>query len=132
MHSPVVGVVLAGGVGERMGLALPKQLVPVAGRTSLEHTVACFQESKDIDRIIVMMEPAHLDVGKELVATAEFPKVTGVFPEVSRATTVLVWLWNTFRSQTPRFSSTTRSGRCWISASSPMWSRRWTRPMRPT
>lgn len=80
MHSPVVGVVLAGGVGERMGLALPKQLVPVAGRTSLEHTVACFQESKDIDRIIVMMEPAHLDVGKELVATAEFPKVTGVFP----------------------------------------------------
>lgn len=80
MHSPVVGVVLAGGVGERMGLDLPKQLIPVAGRTSLEHTVACFQESKGVDRIIVMMEPAHLEVGRELVTADEFPKLAGVFP----------------------------------------------------
>jgi 2-C-methyl-D-erythritol 4-phosphate cytidylyltransferase len=33
-----VGVILAGGVGVRMGLDVPKQFVPIAGKTSLEHS----------------------------------------------------------------------------------------------
>jgi 2-C-methyl-D-erythritol 4-phosphate cytidylyltransferase len=51
------GVVLAGGVGARLGLSVPKQMVKVAGKTILEHTVGVFQASPLIDDIIVMITP---------------------------------------------------------------------------
>ena len=35
-----VAVLLAGGVGARVGLDIPKQLIKIAGRTILEHTLA--------------------------------------------------------------------------------------------
>ena len=38
-----VAVVLAGGVGARVGLDIPKQLIKIAGRTILEHTLAALQ-----------------------------------------------------------------------------------------
>jgi 2-C-methyl-D-erythritol 4-phosphate cytidylyltransferase len=57
-------VVLAGGVGTRVGRELPKQLLEIAGRTILEHTVAAFQSHPQIDEIVVMMAAGH-------VATAE-------------------------------------------------------------
>lgn len=52
-----VGVVLAGGVGARLGLSVPKQMVKIAGRTILEHTVAAMDASPDIDELIVMITP---------------------------------------------------------------------------
>jgi 2-C-methyl-D-erythritol 4-phosphate cytidylyltransferase len=75
-----VGVVLAGGVGTRMGLEIPKQLVPVAGRTSLEHTVDIFQQCPFIDEIIVMMDPGSMDRAELLVTREKFPKLTGLLP----------------------------------------------------
>lgn len=51
------GVVLAGGVGARLGLAVPKQMLKVAGKTILEHTVAVFQAASDIDDILVVVTP---------------------------------------------------------------------------
>ncbi|MFJ6002964.1 SDR family NAD(P)-dependent oxidoreductase [Arthrobacter sp. NPDC092385] len=75
-----VGVVLAGGVGTRMGLEIPKQLVPVAGRTSLEHTVDIFQQCPFIDEIIVMMDPGSMDRAEKLVTKDRFPKLTGLLP----------------------------------------------------
>ena len=33
-----VAVILAGGVGTRVGLDIPKQLIKIAGKTILEHT----------------------------------------------------------------------------------------------
>lgn len=52
-----VGVVLAGGVGSRVGLGVPKQLVRVAGRTILEHTIAVFEAAPEIDEVVVLMTP---------------------------------------------------------------------------
>jgi 2-C-methyl-D-erythritol 4-phosphate cytidylyltransferase len=49
------GVVLAGGVGARLGLSVPKQMVKVAGKTILEHTVAAFDSHPLIDEVIVMI-----------------------------------------------------------------------------
>ncbi len=73
-----IAVVLAGGMGVRMGLDLPKQLLRVAGRTVLEHTVAILDASPDIDEIIVMMAAAHLDEAERLLRAAGFAKVTRV------------------------------------------------------
>ncbi len=52
-----VGVVLAGGVGQRVGLNTPKQLLKIAGRTILEHTLSVFDGHPDIDEVVVLMTP---------------------------------------------------------------------------
>ncbi|MDR1833369.1 MAG: bifunctional cytidylyltransferase/SDR family oxidoreductase [Propionibacteriaceae bacterium] len=51
------GVVLGGGVGARLGLSVPKQMVKVAGKTILEHTVGILNDSPEIDEVIVMIAP---------------------------------------------------------------------------
>ncbi|MDR3202689.1 MAG: bifunctional cytidylyltransferase/SDR family oxidoreductase [Bifidobacteriaceae bacterium] len=69
------GVVLAGGVGARLGLTVPKQMVKVAGKTILEHTVAVFDSSPLIDEVVVMITPGW----SEQVATVlgeKYPKLT--------------------------------------------------------
>ncbi|GAA3227317.1 bifunctional cytidylyltransferase/SDR family oxidoreductase [Actinocorallia longicatena] len=73
-----VAVVLAGGVGERMGLGIPKQLVRIAGRPVIEHTIRVFQFSPEIDEIVVMMAPGHLDEVRALVAAGGYGKVSRV------------------------------------------------------
>ena len=50
-----VAVVLAGGTGSRVGLDLPKQLLKVAGRTIIEHTVESLHGCDEIDEIVVVM-----------------------------------------------------------------------------
>ena len=49
-----VAVILAGGVGSRMGAGIPKQLLTVCGRTVLEHTIDAFEKNACIDEIIVV------------------------------------------------------------------------------
>ncbi|MEU8104731.1 bifunctional cytidylyltransferase/SDR family oxidoreductase [Nonomuraea muscovyensis] len=73
-----VGVVLAGGVGSRVGLGVPKQLVTVAGRTILEHTIAVFEAAPEIDEVVVLMTPGFAGRVRELVERAGFRKVTQV------------------------------------------------------
>ncbi len=63
MHT--IGVVLAGGVGSRLGLSVPKQMVKIAGKTIIEHTVATMNNSNHIDELIVMITPGW----SEAVAT---------------------------------------------------------------
>ena len=41
-----VAVILAGGVGSRVGLDIPKQLIKIAGNTVLEHTLAAFESHR--------------------------------------------------------------------------------------
>jgi ribitol-5-phosphate 2-dehydrogenase (NADP+) / D-ribitol-5-phosphate cytidylyltransferase len=71
------GVVLAGGVGARLGLSVPKQMIKVAGKTILEHTVAAFDAAPEIDEVIVMVTPGWT----ERVATllnSHYPKVSQI------------------------------------------------------
>ena len=70
-----VAVVLAGGVGARVGLTIPKQLIKIAGRTILEHTLAALESHELVDEIIVMMAPGHLDAVREIVRGGSYPKV---------------------------------------------------------
>src|SRR3569833_2569394 len=52
-----VAVVLAGGTGQRMGLEIPKQLVKIAGKPIMQHTLQIFQSAPQIDEIIGAMTP---------------------------------------------------------------------------
>lgn len=74
-----VAVILAGGVGVRAGLGMPKQLARIAGKPIIEHTIAAVDASASIDEIIVMMEPNHMAAVTDLVESGRYPKLTGVF-----------------------------------------------------
>jgi ribitol-5-phosphate 2-dehydrogenase (NADP+) / D-ribitol-5-phosphate cytidylyltransferase len=73
-----VAVVLAGGSGERFGTALPKQLLPLAGRALIEHSVAAFERAPGIDAILVVMVANHAGSVAELLADGGFRKLTRV------------------------------------------------------
>ena len=78
MTPPRVAVLLAGGVGTRVGLDIPKQLIKIAGRTILEHTLAAFQAHPMVDEIVVMMAPGHLDAVRAMIRSGGYAKVTRV------------------------------------------------------
>ncbi|MBG0828021.1 2-C-methyl-D-erythritol 4-phosphate cytidylyltransferase [Planomonospora sp. ID67723] len=70
-----VGVVLAGGVGRRVGQDTPKQLIEIAGKTIIEHTIAVFDAAPEIDEVVVLMAPGFTGEVERLVARNGFTKV---------------------------------------------------------
>ncbi|GIJ27825.1 pyrophosphorylase [Micromonospora qiuiae] len=76
--SRTVAVVLAGGTGTRLGLGIPKQLLKIAGKPIIEHTLCVFETAPEIDEIIVLMATGHLDEARRIVDKAGFRKVTKV------------------------------------------------------
>ena len=79
-ETKVVAVILAGGLGARVGTVLPKQFIKVAGKTIIEHTISVFQASDSIDEIVVMTNPEWISETAELVSGAKFTKVSKVLP----------------------------------------------------
>lgn len=52
-----IAVILAGGVGKRLGLSTPKQFFKVAGKMVVEHTVDVFERNPRIDEIAIVSNP---------------------------------------------------------------------------
>lgn len=78
---PTVVVVLAGGTGSRVGLDIPKQLLKVAGRTVIEHTVEALNDCAEVDEIIVMMASDFVaDAEQILLGKSNLPKLSRVLP----------------------------------------------------
>ncbi|MFC7496714.1 MULTISPECIES: SDR family NAD(P)-dependent oxidoreductase [unclassified Nocardioides] len=73
-----VAVLLAGGVGARIGLEIPKQLLKVAGRTILEHSLIALHEHPLVDEIVIMMAPGHLDAVRAIVSKGGYDKVSQI------------------------------------------------------
>ena len=74
----MVAVVLGGGTGQRMGAALPKQLLRLGGRTLLEHCVAAFEQAPGVDEILVVMARDYVEPVRAMLAEDGFEKVSGV------------------------------------------------------
>jgi 2-C-methyl-D-erythritol 4-phosphate cytidylyltransferase len=75
-HLRNIAIVLAGGIGERMRLDIPKQLLKVSGKPVIEHTVFALNESSYIDEIIIMITPgfeSEIDYLKD-----KFKKITHI------------------------------------------------------
>ena len=89
--SRTVAVILAGGTGTRLGLGIPKQLLKVAGKPIIEHTLAVFEAAPEIDEIIVLMAAGHVHDAERIVERAGFRKVTVIAEggETRNATTRL-------------------------------------------
>ena len=68
---------LGGGVGQRIGAGMPKQLLTLGGKTLVERCVAAFQTAPGIDEILVVMARGYTGQVQALLADG-YPKVTGV------------------------------------------------------
>jgi 2-C-methyl-D-erythritol 4-phosphate cytidylyltransferase len=78
-HVRNVAVLLAGGVGARIGLDIPKQLIKVAGKTILEHALIALHSHPAVDEIKIMMAPGHLDAVRAIVRNGGYDdKVTDI------------------------------------------------------
>jgi 2-C-methyl-D-erythritol 4-phosphate cytidylyltransferase len=73
-----VAVVLGGGTGQRIGAAVPKQLLKLGGRTLLEHCVAAFEQAPGVDEILVVMAADWVEQVRGMLAEGGYTKVTGV------------------------------------------------------
>jgi len=74
----MVAVVLGGGVGQRLGARVPKQLLTLGGKTLIEHCVAAFEAAPGVDEILVVMARGYTRQVAALLAGGGFRKVTGV------------------------------------------------------
>jgi 2-C-methyl-D-erythritol 4-phosphate cytidylyltransferase len=74
----MVAVVLGGGIGQRVGAALPKQLLRLGGKTLVEHCVAAFEQAPGVDEILVVMAAGYVEQVRDMLAEGGFSKVTGV------------------------------------------------------
>lgn len=70
-----VAVILAGGVGARVGADVPKQFVEVRGKPVLAYTIDVFQRNANIDAIEVVSHPAWVDEVKQIKELYGFSKV---------------------------------------------------------
>lgn len=61
-----------------MGRATPKQLLLVAGRPIIAHSIAAFEASPEIDEILVMMTPGYVDEVAAIVDVEGFSKVIAI------------------------------------------------------
>ena len=70
-----VPIILAGGVGSRVGADRPKQFIEVLGKPILVYTIEEFQNHPEIDAIEVVCIESHMDYLRELVEEYNLDKV---------------------------------------------------------
>ena len=74
----MVAVVLGGGVGQRLGAGMPKQLLTLGGQTLVERCVAAFDRARGVDEVLVVMARGYTEQVKAMLADGGYRKVTDV------------------------------------------------------
>lgn len=69
-----VALILAGGVGSRMNLSIPKQFVVVDGMTVLQHTMLAFQRHQLVSAIYVVASPQWAETVRQQAKEAGIGK----------------------------------------------------------
>jgi len=65
MNRRYYAIILAGGLGSRMGYDIPKQFIEIEGKPILRHTIERFMESFDDINIIVVLPSGEKEYWKE-------------------------------------------------------------------
>lgn len=73
-----IALILAGGVGNRMHMAIPKQFTEVDGLSVLQYTMTAFQRHRLIDAVYVVAAPKWHTAVKEQAMRAGISKLRGV------------------------------------------------------
>ena len=76
-----IAVILAGGIGARIGGNTPKQLLPLAdGHSVLEHAVNAFEQSPHIDEVCIVMHPDYIMHAEQMLLANAWQKVRHIIP----------------------------------------------------
>jgi len=76
-----IAIILAGGIGNRVGGTTPKQLLPLDdGRSVLEHAVDAFQLAPSIDEIAIVMHPDFMEQARQIGERNNWPKLRQIIP----------------------------------------------------
>ena len=76
-----IAVILAGGIGARVGGKTPKQLLPLAdGRSVLEHAVCAFEQSPYINEVCIVMHPDYIAHAEQMLLANAWQKVRHIIP----------------------------------------------------
>lgn len=70
-----IAIILAGGVGKRMGLPTPKQFVVHDGRELIEYPIETFNSHPDIDEVAVVVHPDWRSHMQDIVSRNHWDKL---------------------------------------------------------
>lgn len=70
-----IAVILAGGVGRRMGMNLPKQFMVVKERPIIVHTITNFQNNNQIDAILIVCVKDWIEYLQNMISKYQLTKV---------------------------------------------------------
>ena len=56
-----IAVILAGGIGSRVGAGIPKQFIEVLGKPILAYTIETFEKHPNIDAILVVCVKPYVE-----------------------------------------------------------------------
>ena len=73
-----IAVVLAGGVGKRMGSPVPKQFMQLGDRTVIEHSLDVFCRHQAIDEVAVVVHPDWRSHMQDIVSRNHWDKLTKI------------------------------------------------------
>ncbi|NJM16105.1 MAG: 2-C-methyl-D-erythritol 4-phosphate cytidylyltransferase [Bacteroidales bacterium] len=65
-------IIVAGGMGTRMGISMPKQFIEIAGLPVLMHTIKAFYNAEDISETILVLPELQFEHWRELCARFNF------------------------------------------------------------
>ena len=76
-----IAVILAGGIGARVGGNTPKQLLPLPdGHSVLEHAVNAFEQSPQIHEVCIVMHPDYIAYAEQMLLANAWQKVRHIIP----------------------------------------------------
>ena len=76
-----IAVILAGGIGARVGGDTPKQLLPLQdGKSVLEHAVDAFEQSPHIHEVCIVMHPDYIAHAERMLLANAWQKVRHIIP----------------------------------------------------
>ena len=73
-------VILAGGVGKRMGADRPKQFLEIRGKPIIAHTIENFQRNSNVDAVVVVCVEDWIGRLEGIVAEYGLDKVEAIVP----------------------------------------------------
>ena len=68
-------ILLAGGVGKRMGADIPKQFINIAGKPIIVHSIENFQRNEQIDKIVIVCVKEWIEFAKDIIKEYNLTKV---------------------------------------------------------
>lgn len=71
-------IIIAGGVGNRLGAGIPKQFVEVMGKPIIAYTLEKFQQHPDIDAIEIVCVEGYMDKVKQIAKDSGITKLLKV------------------------------------------------------